>query len=311
MTRIVTALFSLSLIAPLAAQAQSSGNVGFAQNGRRAQIERDEHALKTLSKEELPSSDAGMFIEASVLMNVKADEYVAVFALAHEGKTPAECGRKMDETVKAFTQALKELGIEGDNVFVDFIAQTKTYGFEFEGNVAREKHVGFELKKNVLIHYKDRLLIDRLVVLASKLDIDDLVKVDYIVTDVGQVRERLADEAAVIVKRKAARFSKNLGIGLKLPAQVYLERSGAYYPSEMYDSYTAAATEEVQAPFDRQRYTVQSARKGRTFYFNGLDGSSFDEVINPVIVEPVVQFTMHLKVKYTVDTTPPHAGQIR
>ena len=35
--------------------------------------------------------------------------------------------------------------------------------------------------------------------------------------------------------------------------------------------------------------------------FNGLSGDGFDQVINPVVLEPVVQFTLHLKVKYEVE----------
>ena len=37
-----------------------------------------------------------MFLEASVLMNVKADEYVAVFGVLQEGATVVECNQKMD-----------------------------------------------------------------------------------------------------------------------------------------------------------------------------------------------------------------------
>ncbi len=36
------------------------------------------------------------------------------------------------------------------------------------GEIAREKLVGFELKKNVSIHFKDKMLIDKLVVAASR-----------------------------------------------------------------------------------------------------------------------------------------------
>ena len=66
----------------------------------------------------------------------------------------------------------------------------------------------------------------------------------------------------------------------------------------MYDSYTAAEAEQVGTAIDRQRLTVQSARKGRTFVYNALDGDGFDAVVNPVVLEPVVQFALHLKVKY-------------
>ncbi len=55
--------------------------------------------------------------------------------------------------------------------------------------------------------------------------------------------------------------------------------------------------------FNRQTHTTQSARKSRTFFFNSLDAGGFDQVINPVVVEPVVQFTLYLKVKYEIEQT--------
>ena len=50
-------------------------------------------------------------------MNVKADEYVAVFGVLQEGATVAECNQKMDATVADFSADLKQLGISGDDMF--------------------------------------------------------------------------------------------------------------------------------------------------------------------------------------------------
>jgi hypothetical protein len=91
-----------------------------------------------------------------------------------------------------------------------------------------------------------------------------------------------------------------LDIKLVPPGQVYAERPATYFPQEMYDSYTAFENEQIGHTFDRQRITVQSARKSRTFFFNGLNANGFDIVINPVVTEPVVQFTLYLKVSYDV-----------
>ena len=244
------------------------------------------------------------FVEASVLMNVKADEYVAVFGISQEGTTPEEAGRKMDETIKGFGDSAKALGIAGDDLFVDFVAQHRIYGFEVAGDIAREKLVGFDLKKNVAIHYKDRDLLDKLVLAAAKSKIYDLIKVDYVVKDTAKVQARLVEEAARVIKEKSARYEKLLGIKLRPPGQVYAERPSIYYPTPMYDAYTAFEAEGI-ASFHRQNYTIQSARKTRTFYYNGLDADGFDAVINPVVIEPVVQFTLYLKVKYEVEPTKP------
>ncbi len=280
--------------------AQTGGNIGYAQNSGRARAEQNERFKRTVIKEDLPPTATSTFVEASVLMNVLADEYVAVFGIAQEGETIAECSRKMDATVKQFTDELNGLGIDEKARFVDFIAQNKVYGFEVAGEIAREKLVGFELKKNISIHYKDKVLIDKLLVAASHAQIFDLIKVDYIVSNLDAIEDKLMEEASRIIKRKAGRYEKLLDIKLQPPAQVIAERSAIYYPTEMYDSYTAFETEHVNIPPNRDRLTTQTARKSRTFFWSGLNANSFDSVVNPVMIEPVVQFTLYLKVKYEV-----------
>ncbi len=278
---------------------QVGGNANFAQAGGRARAEAAERAKRTLGPRDVPPPGS-TFVEASVLMNVKADEYVALFGVSQEGTTVEEAGRKMDATIKEFSDALRPLGVGGDDLFVDFVAQNRIYGFEVAGDIAREKLVGFDLKKNVAIHYKDRDLIDKLILAAARSKIFDLIKVDYIVKDTKKVQARLMEEAARVVKEKSARYETLLGIKLQPPGQVYAERPSIHYPAQMYDNYTAFEAEGIDAAI-RQKYTVQSARKSRTFYYNGLDADGFDAVINPVVIEPVVQFTLYLKVKYEVE----------
>ena len=289
------------LAGPGLSRGQVGGNIGFSESGGRTKAELSERAKRVLTKDELPPTGTSTFVECNVLMNVKADEYVVVFGITQEGATLAECSSKMDARVKAFAADLKPLGIGDADLFVDFAAQTKTYGFEVQGDILQEKHVGFELKKNVSIHYKDASLLDRISLAAERSQVFDLIKVDYIVKDVGRVQERLMEEAASITKNKISRYEKLLGIKLQPPAQVYAEKSAIHYPTQMYDSYTAHESEAIRGGPDRQRYTVQTARKSRTFFFNGLDADGFDAVINPVITEPVVQFTLYLKVKYEVE----------
>jgi uncharacterized protein YggE len=298
------ALFVLLLIALIGsghAHGQVAGNVGYGQTGGRARAELNERAQRSLAQNDLPPSPTTMFVEASVLMNVKADEYVAVFAITHEGKTLADCSKKMDATVNAFSKELKTLGIAGDDLFVDFIAQNRIYGFEAQGDILQEKLVGFELKKNISIHYKDRDRLEKITLAASQAQVFDLIKVDYIVKDINRVQDQLMDEAARIAKHKIARNEKLLGIKLKPSAQIYATRSATHYPTQMYDSYVASESEEIYGGPDRRKYTVRSARKSRTFYFNPLDGNGFDDVINPVVTEPIVQFTLYLKVKYEIE----------
>ena len=92
------------------------------------------------------------------------------------------------------------------------MTQTKIYGFEVMGDIAQEKLVGFELKKNLSVHYRDRSLLDKLVVTAARSKIYDLIKVDYVVKDVNLVQEKLMEEASKVIKQKVARYDRLLGI---------------------------------------------------------------------------------------------------
>src|SRR4029078_7804031 len=147
---------------------------------------------------------------------------------------------------------------------------------------------------------KNKLLLEKLVIAASKANIFDLIKVDYIVTDTAGAQARLMEEAGKVIKQKAEAYEKLFGAKLLPPAQVLASKPSTYFPTEMYDSYTAQESEEITDYNFRQRYAVQPARKSKTFYFNAVDANGFDQVINPVVIEPVVQFTLYLKVRYEV-----------
>jgi uncharacterized protein YggE len=281
-----------------AASAQIAGNGSYGQNGGRPRIEQADRAGR--GGADVPPDDHSMFIDAAVLMNVKADEYVAVFSVAEEGQTIDEANQKVDTAIRQFTDGLKPLKLRESDVFVDFIAAPKIYGYDIADNVAREKLTGFELKKNVSVHYAERDLIDKVIAAAAKAQIYDLVKVDYVVKDTAAIQSRLLEEAAAIVKQKIATNERLLGIKVEAPAEIYAMRPAIYYPPELYDSYAATESETVSRPPNLSKMTVQQARKSRTFYFNGMNANGFDKVINPVVVEPVVQFTLYLKMKYTL-----------
>ena len=78
------------------ATAQVGGNVGYAQAGGRAKAEQNEHAARVVGKDEMPPSANSMFVDAHMLINVHADEYVAVFGVLQEGETSFFRNRSVD-----------------------------------------------------------------------------------------------------------------------------------------------------------------------------------------------------------------------
>ena len=282
------------------ASAQVSGNAAYSQTGGKARAEQAERSKRAALPTEAPPSATTMFIDAAVLMNVQADEYVAVFGVLQEASTVAECQEKMDATLKEFSEGLKSVGVPSERLVVDFVAQNKVYSYRLEGTVAKEELAGFEVKKNASIRYKDKNALDKLVAAAARAKIFDLIKVDYVVANPEPIQDKLAEEAAQIIKRKAARHERLLDIKFSSPPQVYAEKFSTYFPADLYDSYTAYEGESIDRDQYRSKYAVQGARKSRTFFFNPLTGDGFDRVIHPVVMEPVVQFTLYMKVKYEI-----------
>jgi uncharacterized protein YggE len=234
---------------------------------------------------------AAPYVEAYVMMNVKADSYVAVFGVAQEGPTAVESNRKVDAQIAALASALQGLGIARTDLFVDFISQNPVYDYTVAGKTAREALTGFQTKKTVAVRYKDRALFEQMVAAAASASIFDLIKVDYVVADTGRVRARLLDEAGRIVREKVVSYGKLLGINLR-PRAVMQEKYDTLTPGELYRTYTAYESGSVDGAS-----RVVDKRKSSTSYYDPLEGSEFDAVIDPAGIEPTVQCTLFLKVR--------------
>jgi uncharacterized protein YggE len=284
-----TVLLGLALSCSSVVRAQEAGNSVYG-GARRTTTGI---ALGNLATVDPKDSVPGHFVEANVLLNVKADEYVAVFALAQEGETVPDANKRIAAQIDEFRRSLQGLGVKDSDLVVDYISQNKVYDFDIAGNTAKEKLTGFQVKKNVGVRYKDKALLESLLAAASKASIFDLVKVDYVVSDLPGLRERLLEEATKLIARKQASYARLLGVKLKTEA-VFQEKYNVFFPSEMYSGYVAYQSGGLETGRDMR---VLEQRKTSTFYFNPLHTGEFDLVINPAGAEPVVQCTLYLKVK--------------
>jgi uncharacterized protein YggE len=293
--RIMTKALLLVLIIGAAASnvgAQEAGASVYGKNQRKT----SGVPLGSLTSIDPKDSVAAHYVEANVLMNVRAVRYVAVFGLAQEGATVVAANQKIDLQLKDFTTALEGLGVTSDNLFVDFVAQNRVYDYSGTSSTVTERLSGFEVKKNVAVRYSDKTLLGKMLAAASKAGIFDLIKVDYEVGDMNAVRTGLMDEAARIIKKKEESYGRLLNIKLR-PQAVFQETYNVFFPSEMYASYTAFESGKVVDT--RYNTNVLQKRKATTFYFNPLSVAEFDLVIGAKEIEPVVQCTLYLKVKYT------------
>jgi uncharacterized protein YggE len=285
-------LFILTLFAAFPAYAQEAGNRIYGNNGyyqqkRGAQVNTGN----------LGNQNDGYSIEASVLTNLKPDAFVVVFGVNDEGANAAASNEKVNTKIADLMQRLRPLGIDSNDVFIDFITQTRVYDFTVSGNQATENQTGFETKKTIAIRYKSRELFERIVRAAAELRIFDLIKVDYIVSDFDAVRTALFDAAVKVIKSKEQKYASSLGISLGAIG-LSVEKYNVSYPSEAYQRYQAFETGDAQVynPQGASSRVVQ--RKGFTFFYDPFEASGFDSVIVPLGLEPVVQFSIYLRMQY-------------
>ncbi|MBA3631568.1 MAG: SIMPL domain-containing protein [Acidobacteria bacterium] len=281
-------LFVLVLFCPIFAFAQESGNRAYGTQRRKPQINSGILTGSTDGKAQV------YFVEANVLMNMKADTFVAVFGLVQEAATSAESNSKINAQVAGFIKDLEGLGIRRGDIFVDFITLNKIYDYTTSGSMVTEKFSGFETKKNIAVRYKDRQLLEKILSAAAKGSIFDLIEVDYVIGDRSGVHAKLFEEAVRIIKQKEASYANSFGIKL-LPTNLASEKYDAFYPSELYTGYQAFEAGATSGDYNR---VVVRQRKTSTFFYEPLDASSFDSVINQMGIEPMVQFTLYLRLQY-------------
>jgi len=245
-------------------------------------------------------------LEASVMMNVKATGYVAIFSLSQNGKTVDEAETAMRQRTDFFTQFLKQNGVADAQIFIDPISMLPTYETELQekkySKTFNEVPTGFEIKKNVHISFKEQSAINALVSMAAKAEIYDMVKVEYSVDDLESVYSNLRNEALnILVSKKmnmerAGIYSRFVNIG---------EKQGSAYPAERYIQFTAAKT-GMSPQFIQYKekkpttVTYNYAEKNRTLFYDKVSDKQFVKVINPVVNEPMVQVYVSLKGQFQI-----------
>ena len=287
-------LLILSLFAVVTVSGQESGNriygnSGYVQQKRHLQINTG--ALGTSSE--------GYAIEASVLTNLKPDAFVVVFGVSDEGPNAAASNTKVNAKIADLMQRIKPLGIDANNVFIDFITQNRVYDFTVSGTQATENLTGFETKKTVAIRYKSRELFESILSAAADAHIFDLIKVDYIVSDFESVRAGLFEAAAKVLKSKEQKYENALGVSLGAVG-LSVEKYDVTYPAEAYQRYQAFETGEASV-YNREGVSSRVVRrKSFTFFYEPFEASSYDSVLVPLGLEPMVQYSIYLRMQYQV-----------
>ena len=248
----------------------------------------------------ITSSDTSFVLEAKVMMNVKADEYVIILGTMQVGETVEACHQMINKRIDAFTGALSALGVKKEDIYIDFISQFPIFEIEVEKKLFSTSYneipKGFEVKKNIHLRYSDPKIVEQLLIQAAKNEIYDIIKVDYVIKNIAAINDSLRNTCVGVINKKVKDFKK---LGVKFDANNYQTISDNIYSTYPIEHY--ATFMEFDRKMGGNNQGKISARGDvPSLYYNKQSYNSYDLVVNPTVIDPVVQFTCNVKVKYVL-----------
>ncbi len=138
--------------------------------------------------------------------------------------------------------------------------------------------------------------MDRILTLAAKNEIYDLVKVEYFAENPEPVYDDLRKQSIALLRRKIDSYEV-LGFKLDTVYHVFSESKSVAYPIDRYRDYQAFSGASLEAA---NKSSVTTVRKPKSMFYNKISYHTFDIVINPEILEPVIQYAYQISIKYVL-----------
>ena len=279
--------------------AQESGNANYGNN--RYTVNRVNTITTTSSNQD------EMVIVIKGIYNERATAKIATFSIMQLGKTAEEATNLMDERVNNVIRELTTFNKDIELV-TDMISFVPTYEYSvekkrFNPKTYNEQPSGFELKKNLIIKYKNSNDFDKIVAACGRNEIYDLAKVDYVTTNFDMVRNQMQKKALDIFKDQMANYSMIMNTDLNKKEKILQEGFNVTYPMESYRSYQAFS--QANANFD-PKGIVNNIKKNTTEYYNAALVKDHNFVINSDITEPTIQafYEITIRIKLKEDQLP-------
>ncbi len=310
--------FILLLLNTVQLFGQAKGNINYSKERQQSQSPRQQQYNQNEIAQtgeigapiaNIPNNEY-IDIEGSVLYNTKPDNLVAIFNVVQLGETASEVNRIINERINGFLTDVQKLGIKPEQAFIDMVSLIPVYEVEVEKKMFSKNYIevpkGFELQKNIHISFSEERKLNDILTAASQFEIYDIVRVDYIVNDSKKIHAQMQEEASSTITAKLEKFKK-MGVNFSINNRVLADNVNIVYPTDRYQSYQAFSSASLDAK-KKQGLQVNQVRKPVSYYYNKVSESTFDVVINPHVLEPVVQYIYTLKVRYPIDRvlpTPP------
>ena len=239
-------------------------------------------------------------IDVKALQNVSATTYTAIFNVSQIGPSAEKTNELMKERIDSIKYRLNNKGITQKDIAIDVISFVPNYEVEVTKKLFSKTYSevpkGFELQQNIHIQFTKTSQFESILEACAKSEVYNLVKVDYFIDNIQTVYKNLQDQLLKIIEDKKA-YYKVLGFDMTQYNVAIADDKYCYFPKDFYQSYQAYNSVSFEA-LDKNK-GVTTVKKQTSYYYHPLTYENYDVVVNPSILEPVVQIGMHIKLVFT------------
>jgi uncharacterized protein YggE len=250
------------------------------------------------SNNSISLNDSTITVSVKGLANVLPDTYVATFNMVQTAATAEMTDQLMRDRLDKFKAKLLEAGTGATDISTDMISFVPKYDIETENRLFSKTYneipAGFEMQKNLSVRYKKSSRLDELVTIAAQSEIYDLVKVDCFVSQMDSFKDSLREKCILEVKNRVKSY-EGLNLELDTLKKVVGEDFHITLPDTRYSGYQAFARTSLKPG---KKGTLNEAEKPVSQYYRPINYADFDVVMNPVVLEPVIQVSYEINVNY-------------
>lgn len=135
--------------------------------------------------------------------------------------------------------------------------------------------------------------------MSAEQNIYDIIKVDYINNDTEKIYFEMYQEALSIISRRKELYLKNFNPKLDGTSRIISDNFYSVFPKTQYQTYQAFETSNISANY-KTKYIKKTERKNKTFFYEGLNLSGFDKVINGSQPQIGIQHILKISILYNI-----------
>jgi len=239
-------------------------------------------------------------IDVKALQNESATTYTAIFNVSQIGPSADKTNQLIKSRIDSIKYRLNTKGITQKDIAIDVISFIPIYEVEVTKKLFSKTYTevpkGFELQQNIHIQFTNTNQFEAILEACAQSEVYNLVKVDYYIESIQEVYKNLQDKLLELIEDKKA-YYKVLGFDMSQYNVAIADDKYCYFPKDFYQSYQAYNSTSVEA-LDKSK-GVTTVKKQASYYYQPLTYENYDVVVNPSILEPVVQIGMQIKLMFT------------